>query len=457
MDNNEHSSLSASVMESDFLQSVLDGISDSIKIIDKSFNLVYTNKSGLEMIGKPIDKAIGEGRKCFEEFYKNPQQCAYCVVEQVFRSGAPAFNIFRTGFGASYKLKEISAFPLADKSGKVEHVIEIVRDVTELKSNLAAGEEFSEIISQDPKMKEVFELIEQVAATNSTVLINGETGTGKELVARAIHKASLRSNKKFIAMNCGSFSDSLLETELFGHERGAFTGAEQRRIGKFEQGHHGTLFLDEIGDISSNMQVKILRSLQENEITRVGGNETIKIDARYIYATNVDLKEAVRQGKFREDLYYRINVIPVNLPPLRDRVGDIQLLAEHYLGIFNKMIGKNFRGFTTSALDKMMRYRWPGNIRELKNIVERAVILNKGPYIEKVDVPQKESHDETSIEDSDKELKDVVAEAERIYLMDILKAYHGNINQTAEKAGVNTRTVHRKMKEFGLTKELFKP
>ena len=446
----------ADLFDSGFLRNVLDGIRDSIKIIDKDFNLVYINRAGLETVGKPLSGAVGGEKKCYEEFYHNTDMCSFCVAEQVWRSGLPAFNTFRIKSNGDVRLKEISAFPLTDQTGKPAHIIEIVRDVTDLQEDFVVNREFSNILSQDESMKEVFEIIESVAGTDSTVLIHGETGTGKELVARAIHQASRRSDKKFVAINCGALADSLLETELFGHEKGAFTGAEQRRIGKFELADKGTLFLDEIGTISQSMQVKILRALQEGEITRVGSNNVIKVDIRFICAANIDLKEAVRRGQFREDLYYRINVVPINLPPLRERGGDIQLLAEHYLREFNKIIGKNLRGFTTGVLARMRNYSWPGNVRELRNLVERAAILSKGPFVERMDIPQDESPGSVEAGGMNRELKDVVSEAEREYLVKLLENYKGNINETARHAGVNTRTIHRKLKEFGISKEQFK-
>ncbi|VAX21572.1 Response regulator of zinc sigma-54-dependent two-component system [hydrothermal vent metagenome] len=448
---------SVDLENAELIKTVLDSITESIKILDQEYNLVYTNKAGLDFTGKSEKEILGGNCKCFKTFYENPKQCSWCIVEQVFKNGVPAFNTFTVETKGKPLLKEVSAFPLKNETGEVGHVIEIVRDITGLQTTLSARSEFSEIISESPSMEGVFGLIKSVAVTDATVLIYGETGTGKELIARAIHMASSRVNKKIVAINCGALSDSLLETELFGHEKGAFTGATQRRIGKFEEAHNGTLFLDEIGDISANMQVKILRALQEGEITRVGGNEIIKIDVRFICATNVDLKLAVENGTFREDLYYRINVVPVSLPPLRERGNDIELLANHYLEKFGVTMGKKLRGFTADVMRKMNGYNWPGNIRELRNLVERAVILNNGPLVNRIDIPEKSGKEIiTYTANSDLELKDVVAEAEREYLSRTLKMYNGNINQTAEKAGVNTRTIHRKMREFGLTKELFK-
>lgn len=441
----------------DFLKTVLDSIRDSIKIVDRRFNLVYVNRAGLDIVGKPLEQATGEGHKCFDEFYKTEEQCAFCVVSQVRKSGLPAFHTFRDGRGKNSTVKEISVFPLTNDKDEIEFFIEIIRDVTALKKELDDGNEFANIISEDKSMREVFDLMESVAPTNSTVLIYGQTGSGKELVARGIHQSSRRSAKKFVAINCGAMTESLLETELFGHEKGAFTGADKLRIGKFELADKGTLFLDEIGDISPAMQVKILRALQEGEITRVGGNDTVRVDIRVICATNADLAEEVKNGSFREDLYYRINVVPVTIPPLKDRAGDIELLANHYLEKFNEVIGKSLAGFSASAVASMKQYHWPGNVRELRNLVERAVILTKGAYIENIDLPGASTGAVVGGgETGERTLKDVVGEAEKAYLLEALKRSHGNINKTAESAGVNTRTVHRKMQEFGIKKESFK-
>ena len=454
MDGTKSASAIPSTQDAAFLTKALDGIRDSIKIIDKDYKVLYVNSAGLSVKGSAMDKLAVVGHKCFEGFYGSLEVCSYCVVTQVFSSGQPAFNTFTVESSGQTLTKEVSVYPLTSPNGAVESVIEIIRDVTRLKKELGFSEEFGEIISRDAKMQEVFSLMQSVAPTNSTVLVHGETGTGKELVARGIHNASKRSGKKFVAINCGAMTDTLLETELFGHEKGSFTGAEQRRIGKFELADKGTLFLDEMGTISPNMQVKILRALQEGEITRVGGNDVIKVDVRYICATNTDLRESVRKGEFREDLYYRINVVPIHLPPLRERTGDIQILAEHYLAKFNQSMGKNLMGFSSSALERMRLYSWPGNIRELRNLVERAVILSKGPYIEKMDVPSDDGalHSGGPFTAS-MEMKDVVARAERDYLVDILKRFNGNITEAAKHAGVNARTIHRKIKEFGVHRE----
>ena len=444
-------------IDGEFLKNVLDGIGDSIKIIDTSFNIIYTNSAALGSVGMSPDIREEMKGKCHEKFHNSTEQCSFCIIDRVLENGAPAYNTFRQKSGFKELVKEISAYPLTGKDGKIEYVIEIVRDVTELKNDLVRNEDFANIISRDKVMEEVFDIIRSVAAANATVLITGETGTGKELVARAIHQNSRRKDQRLVAINCGALPDSLLESELFGHEKGAFTGADRKRIGKFELAHKGTLFLDEIGTISSAMQIKILRALQEGEITRVGGNEPIKIDVRFICATNLDLAKAVKDGEFRDDLFYRINVIPIDLPPLRVREEDILLIAQHYLEIFSSELGKNMTGFSDEAILQMKSYGWPGNIRELKNLLERAVIMSKRNIIDRLDIPSDDGGETSAVESVyGATLKDVVEAAERDYLIRLLKQSNGNINDTATKAGVNTRTVHRKLKEFDIDKDTYK-
>ncbi|MBI4829706.1 MAG: sigma 54-interacting transcriptional regulator [Nitrospinae bacterium] len=434
----------------------LNGIQDSIKIVDRAFNLIYANAEALKDAARPADEVMAHPGKCFETFFQSRAQCSFCVIDKVFETGQPVFNIFHPSEEAPSAVREISAFPLTGETGKVEYVIEIVRDVTRLTTELVKDHEFSGIISKNEKMAQVFELIKAVAAANSTVLITGETGTGKELIARAIHRNSRRSERRMVSVNCGALPETLLESELFGYEKGAFTGAGERRIGVFEQAHKGTLFLDEIGSISQNMQVKILRALQEGEITRVGGSEPVRVDVRIICAANVNLEDMVRRGEFRDDLYYRVNVVPILLPPLRDRGEDIHLLAEHYLKRFCEETGKALQGFTANAIAQMNRYRWPGNVRELKNLVERAVILSRGQFVEKLDIGSPIEPLQPASPESARSLKEAAETAERRYLISVLRQTRGAITAAAEAAGVNARTIHRKMREFNIGKEEFK-
>src|SRR5439155_5476257 len=238
--------------------------------------------------------------------------------------------------------------------------------------------DFGQIIGDAPPLKEVLSRVEQVAPTGSTVLLRGETGTGKELVAHAIHINSPREAKPFVRVNCAALAPGILESELFGHEKGAFTGAMVRRAGRFELADGGTLFLDEVGDLPMEVQVKLLRVLQEREFERVGGSETLKVDVRVVSATHRDLEALIAAGKFREDLYYRLNVFPITLPPLRDRQDDVPKLVEHFVGKFNRVTGKAVRGFDAGALAALQQYSWPGNVRELENVVERAIIVCRG-------------------------------------------------------------------------------
>jgi len=275
------------------------------------------------------------------------------------------------------KIQIRKAINIGDMSKQIEFLTEELRNATG-----------KTIIGDSPKMKKILEMVDRVSKSNATVLITGESGTGKELIANALHYNSERCNKPYIKVNCGALPETLLESELFGHEKGAFTGAIERKIGRFERADGGTIFLDEIGEISLSMQVKLLRVLQEKEIERVGGTQTIKIDVRVIAATNQDLLQRVNEGSFREDLYYRLNVIPIELPPLRERKEDIPSLIEYFLDKYCKEIGRKRMEISKDALEYLVNYKWKGNIRELENIIERLVILNQKGIIEREDLPK---------------------------------------------------------------------
>lgn len=259
---------------------------------------------------------------------------------------------------------------------------DLEREVKKLKENLVEELSFEDIISQDKKMQDVFKLVNKVLDNNITVLINGESGTGKELIARAVHFRGIRKDKPFVVVNSASIPRELLESELFGHEKGAFTGAHQRKIGKFEMANGGTIFLDEIGEMEMSLQAKILRVIQEKEFERVGGNEIIKTDVRIISATNRNLKDAVDNKNFREDLYYRLSSFPINIPPLRERRGDVVILIDHFVKVFNTKLGKNIKGVTKTALKYLFDHDWPGNVRELENTIERCIILSDNNMID---------------------------------------------------------------------------
>jgi two-component system response regulator AtoC len=306
------------------------------------------------------------------------------------------------------------------------------------------------IVGQSPAMLQVFETVQQVAPSRATVLITGETGTGKELIAHAIHNLSPRKTGPFVAVHAAALSTSLLESELFGHEKGAFTGAVERRLGRFELADGGTLFLDEIGEIEPAMQVKILRVLEERAFERVGGQKTIEVDVRLIAATNKDLKKLVTEGKFRDDLFYRLSVVTVALPPLRDRREDIPLLVRGFLDELSRDNNKVVREITPDAMNVLMAYDWPGNVRELRNAVEQMVVLARSERLTVRDVPAAirgaADLSKAPLVRSDMTVED----AERLLIIQALKEMAGNRTRAAQKIGISRRTLHRKLKEYGL-------
>ncbi|MHC4956159.1 MAG: sigma-54-dependent transcriptional regulator [Planctomycetota bacterium] len=300
-----------------------------------------------------------------------------------------------------------------------------------------------------PLMRDVIERAHKIARTNATVLITGESGTGKELVARLIHQESLRVRGAFVAVNCAGLTESIIESELFGHVKGAFTGAVRAKKGKFELADGGTLFMDEIGEIPANVQVKLLRVLQEREVERVGGEEAIKIDVRLICATHRHLEEMVAAGTFREDLYYRIKVIVLHLPPLRERVEDIPDLAEHFRVRANERNGRALEGFTDAAMARLQAYRWPGNVRELENVVEQAVVLGPNEAIDVDDLPPEVGGDRGPRDVLRVPVGTSLAEMERDLILETLRKTGGNKTQAAKLLGIGVRTLYRKLDEYG--------
>jgi DNA-binding NtrC family response regulator len=305
------------------------------------------------------------------------------------------------------------------------------------------------LVTASPPMKKVFEMVEQVAPSRASVLITGESGVGKELVASAIHSLSPRRGSKFVRVHCAALTETLLESELFGHERGAFTGAVSRRRGRFELADGGTILLDEIGEISQNIQIKLLRILQERAFERVGGEQTLNVDVRVIAATNRDLKEEIERGRFREDLYYRLNVVHIHVPPLRERQADISLLAAGFLKEFAEENGKQLAGIKPSALTALRRYSWPGNVRELQNGMESAVVMARGSAIELHDLPPAVR----SAEDAPAvwlPLGSTLDQGEKEIIRATLSHQQGNKSRTAEVLGISRKTLHRKMREYQL-------
>ncbi len=318
---------------------------------------------------------------------------------------------------------------------------------------------FDNIIGKSKVMKDIFKIVRQVANTRSTVLIMGESGTGKELIARAIHYHSPRKNHPFVTINCAAIPDTLIESELFGHEKGAFTNAIERKLGRFEIAHQGTLFLDEIGELSLMTQAKILRFLEEKEFNRVGGSKTIKVDVRLIAATNKDLPQQVKKGEFREDLFYRINVVPILLPPLRERKEDIPLLIDHFIKKFNSENQKNVKGVTPEALEAMINYDWPGNVRELENLIERVVALTQNEYIHQEELPipftsiSRTNGLKESVLSGRLSFTKAEEEFEREIILDALRRTKFVQSHAAELLGISRRILKYKMDKLGITEE----
>jgi two-component system response regulator HydG len=320
------------------------------------------------------------------------------------------------------------------------------------------GQQFDSqnIIGRSPAMLRLLETVAQVAPSEATVLITGESGSGKELIAGAIHFNSLRKNGPFVKINCAAITETLLESELFGHEKGAFTGADRRKEGRFRQAHGGTLLLDEVSEMSLMMQVKLLRALQEREFNRVGGETTIQVDVRVIAATNKDLKDQINEGAFREDLYYRLNVVELKVPPLSERKEDIPLLARHFLETFAAKNRKEIKGFTPGAMDNLIHYDWPGNVRELMNAVERAVVLARSSYLDESDFPfMKDSFPEKNGEGSTSPETPILRgeapleEIEKAAILKTLEAANGNKSEAARRLGITRKTLHKKLKAYG--------
>jgi two-component system response regulator HydG len=319
----------------------------------------------------------------------------------------------------------------------------------ELRRNLQGQYAFGAILGKSPKMKQIHDLLQEVTATDSTVLVMGESGTGKGLLARILHYNSLRAEKPFVEANCAVYSEGILHSELFGHEKGAFTGAVKQKKGRFELAHTGTIFLDEIGDLSPATQLMLLRFLQERRFERVGGEETLEVDVRVIAATNKNLQEGMEKGSFRNDLFYRLNVIPIHIPPMRERVEDVPVLAMEFLERVTQKMGKPMRGFSSQAMDVMTRYGWPGNVREMENVVERTVVLAKGDLIEVSDLPPNLKDGSVS----GGEVKLSLYENERLYILKTLAECNWNKKLAASVLGINRSSLYSKLKRYDIGRE----
>jgi DNA-binding NtrC family response regulator len=407
---------------------------------------------------------------------KMPRVDGLQLLEEVQKRRLAADVIITTGFGTidhAVQAMRLGAADFLTKPINLEHLKLVVErslrdralqdEVTALREKLHEQFKFHDILSKSPRMHAVFELIGHVAETTSTVLIVGETGTGKELVARAVHEASPRHKGPFVAVNCAALPESLLESELFGHEKGAFTSAAGQRKGRFELAHGGTIFLDEVSEIPLSMQAKLLRVLQERQIERVGGSQTIEVDVRVVAATNRDLLRLAKDGKFREDLYYRLNVVRIELPPLHERPEDIALLAEHFVQKFSRPAGSP-KQIAPEAMEALLQHRWPGNIRELENAIERACVTARDDVITAESLPPEvlkpsRPRYQLSVDLSrplTEQLLELTSAFEERYLRRALKRTRGHIGRTAHLTGLSRRTITEKLALYEIDKSEFK-
>jgi DNA-binding NtrC family response regulator len=416
---------------------------------------VTTAASGKEA----VDKNITTGFDLAILDLKMPELDGIETIEKMKEIDPETYFIVLTGYGtveSAVQAMKRGAYDYSNKPvnlDELELIIERIQgeqtmhqELDMLRSAVEDEFKFEQFIAESPKMREVLSVISRVARSDSNILLLGESGTGKDMVARLIHGASARKTRRFIAISCAALPETLLESELFGYERGAFSGAEKRRIGKFELAHKGTLFLDEVGDIPISTQVKLLRVLQEFTFERLGGNAPIKVDVRLITATNQDLQHKITQGMFREDLYFRLNVITIRLPALRERKEDIKLLAEHFVEKFSRRCGRDLAGISKSALDKLVRYDWPGNVRELENVMERAVVLSRGAHITEKDIPLESGAVQR------KSMHESLADVEKNHIAEILEQTDWNLSETAARLGIHRNTLRMKIKSYGITK-----
>jgi PAS domain S-box-containing protein len=437
-------------------QAILNSISEGVMTLDKDWRIASWNRAAEKITGFHKEEVLG--KECSKVF--RASLCLeHCPVDRSLSCGRPYHDVEVKIRNKRNELVHllVNAAPLYNSEGHMIGGLETFRDVSQnrwMQQELETQYGFSHIVGRSEAMRNVYEVMASLVGADTTVLIQGESGTGKELVARALHFYGPRKEKSFVAINCSALPEGILESELFGHVKGAFSGAVRSHMGKFELANGGTLFLDEIGEISPTIQVKLLRVLEEREFQRVGDNRPIRVDVRLITATNKDLYKKVIEGSFRDDLYYRLNVFPISLPYLKERVEDIPLLVSHFIRKFNKQMGKSIQGIADEVLEMLERYDWPGNIRELANAVEHAFVHSKSSLIHPSDLPH-------SVVDTGRPaLKNQLRPdrrmgvVERQLIVKELEAANWKRNIAAKRLGMSRATLWRKMEKYGIGKHV---
>ena len=443
---------SETVRERNKLQAILNSINDGVFTVDMDFNIMSFNNAAEEITGFKVSEVLG--KPCCEIF-RSPLCSGNCPLKRTIHTGKDITNFELEIFNKDNSVVplSVSIAVLKDGKGKVIGGVETFRDIShikELTQELAGKYSFGNIIGKSHQMQKIYDLISDVSATSTTVLIEGDTGVGKELIARAIHYYSPRREKPFIVVNCAALPESLLESELFGHVKGAFTGAVSDRKGRFELADGGTIFLDEIGEMSPGVQAKLLRVLENMEFDRVGGTKTIKVDVRVISATNQNLKEKVAAKGFREDLYYRLNVVMIKILPLRERREDIPLLVEHFIALFNEKTGRSVTGVSQEVMDILLDHLWPGNVRQLENTIEHAFVHCRRGLVDVKHLPEEVigagKHIIEKVSSEDKPMSAV----ERELIFRTLKKNDWNKMKTARELEISRSSLWRKMKKYNI-------
>lgn len=450
--------MARSIMIVDDEKNTREGLKWALESADAEIYLAEDGEQALIKLGNiPVDVVISD--------LKMPKMEGMELLDHVHDEFPKTDFIVLTGHGTvetaveamkkgahDYLMKPVNIDELQILVDRIFEQKQLKQENERLRREVDDRYGFDSIIGRSPQMESIFEKVRQVAPTKASVLIQGETGTGKELIAKAIHFNSPRRRKPFVAVNCGALTQTLLESELFGHEKGAFTGAVKQKAGRFEMAHGGTIFLDEISETSAELQVKLLRVLQEHEFERVGGTKPVKVDVRLVTATNRDLKKEVEAGNFREDLYYRLNVIRIDLPPLRERPEDIPLIANHFLKHFNEEHGKNLT-MNPKTMQVLQNYHWPGNVRQLRTIMESSVILTSGREVMPKNLPEEIRTESAPSNAVRLRVGMTVSDAEKELIKATLSEFNGNKAKAARTLGLGRKTLYRKLQEYGIEPE----